>query len=96
MRLDLTVEITGHTGDVVDFVADITFPDVRKRCAVNSDAGSVMIIPRERVSTGQCLARLYVQIKDEILVESSDPGNSVVREKNRNRRAAITLDFILA
>ncbi|KAF7915041.1 uncharacterized protein EAE98_011364 [Botrytis deweyae] len=65
-------------------------PYLRKRHAIHSDAGSVMIIPRERISTGQYLARLYVQIKTKFLQKSSDPGNPVVRENTRNRRAAIT------
>lgn len=53
MGLNLIGETTDHIWGVVDFVADTTFPDVRKRCAIHSDAGSIMIIPRERISTGQ-------------------------------------------
>jgi phenol 2-monooxygenase len=95
MGLELTGETTDHIWGVADFVADTNFPDVRKRCAIHSDVGSVMIIPRERISSGQYLTRLYVQIKDEVPAEESDSSDPLSRRKSRNRRAAITLDFIM-
>jgi phenol 2-monooxygenase (NADPH) len=95
MGLELTGETTDHIWGVVDFVADTNFPDVRKRCAIHSDVGSVMIIPRERISSGQYLTRLYVQIKDEVPAEELDPSDPMWRKKSRSRRAAITLDFIM-
>src|SRR5687768_9476262 len=45
MGLELQGETTDHIWGVCDFVADTDFPDIRKRCAVHSDAGSVMVIP---------------------------------------------------
>jgi phenol 2-monooxygenase (NADPH) len=53
-----------------------------------------VIIPRERISSGRYLTRLYVQIKDEVPVEGLDPSDPISR-KSRSQRAAITLDFIM-
>lgn len=95
MGLELKGDTTDHIWGVVDFIADTDFPDIRKRSAIHSDAGSVMVIPRERISTGQYLTRLYVQVKDDIETNGLDPNDPQLREKSRNRRAAITLDFIM-
>lgn len=96
MALELQGESTDRIWGFVDFVADTDFPDIRKRCAIHSDAGSVMVIPRERIRSGQFLTRLYVQIKKEVPAEDSGKLNDAQsRVKNRNRRAAITLEFIL-
>jgi phenol 2-monooxygenase len=54
-----------------------------------------MIIPRERISSGQYLTRLYVQIKNEVPAEESVPNDLLSRKKSSNRRAAIRLDFIM-
>jgi phenol 2-monooxygenase len=66
MGLKLEGETTDHIWGVIDFVTDTNFPDVRKRCAIHSDAGSIMIIPRERIASGDYLTRLYVQVKEEV------------------------------
>lgn len=95
MGLELVGETTDHIWGVVDFVADTDFPDVRKRSAIHSDAGSVMIIPRERISSGEYLTRLYVQMTDEVPAEESNPDDPLSRKRARNRRAAITLDSIM-
>ncbi|TGO50562.1 hypothetical protein BOTNAR_0388g00020 [Botryotinia narcissicola] len=77
-----------HIWAVVETVADMKCPDVRKRCAIHSAAGYVMIIPREHISTDQYLTRLHAQIKDEIPVESTDHGNPVARKKSRSNQKA--------
>ena len=96
MDLKLEGETTDHIWGVVDFVAETDFPDIRRRCAIHSDTGSVMIIPRERISTGHYLTRLYVQIKDDEVPTDMEPGIERVTSsaKSRERRAAITLDYI--
>ena len=96
MGLKLEGETTDHIWGVVDFVAETDFPDVRKRSAIHSDAGSVMVIPRERISTGHYLTRLYVQVKDdEVPTDANVAGEKGQTQKNsRGRRAAITLEYI--
>ena len=85
MGLKLVGETTDHIWGVVDFVAETNFPDVRKRCAIHSDSGSVMIIPRERIYTGQYLTRLYVQMKDEVLADEDSTDDQILRQKSRQR-----------
>jgi phenol 2-monooxygenase len=94
MGLELVGETTDHIWGVVDFVADTDFPDVRKRTAVHSDAGSVMIIPRERTQTGEYLTRLYVQTVEEVTTDGNATNSSAAREKAKSRRAGITLESI--
>jgi phenol 2-monooxygenase len=98
MGLKLEGETTDHIWGVLDFVSDTDFPDVRKRCAIHSDAGSIMIIPRERIATGEYLTRLYVQIKEQI---PTDVNENVEAEKahkasSKQRRSAITYQSILS
>lgn len=95
MGLSLEGETTDHIWGVVDFVAETNFPDIRKRSAIHSDAGSVMIIPRERISSGQYLTRLYVQVTSEIPAEESNPDDPLSQEKSRHRRATIKLGAIM-
>lgn len=95
MGLSLQGETTDHIWGVADFVADTNFPDVRKRTAIHSEAGSVMIIPRERISSGEYLTRLYVQVKDEVPAEDVEEDKLAAKIKSSKRRAAITLEYIL-
>jgi len=94
MGQELKGETTDHIWGVVDFVADTNFPDVRKRCAIHSDVGSVMIIPRERISSGDYLTRLYVQIVDEVPADTNGDDKEARLRANK-RRAAITLQYIM-
>lgn len=66
MGLKLEGESLDHIWGVVDLVVDTDFPDIRRRCAIHSPAGSVMVIPRERIATGDYLTRLYVQVPEEV------------------------------
>jgi phenol 2-monooxygenase len=98
MGLTLDGETTDHIWGVLDFVAETDFPDVRKRCAIHSDAGSIMIIPREKINSGHYLTRLYVQILDEVPTDVNDNEPDVStshKTTSKQRRAAVTLDYIL-
>ncbi|RAO66308.1 uncharacterized protein BHQ10_002320 [Talaromyces amestolkiae] len=94
MGLQLHGDTTDHIWGVVDFVIDTNFPDIRKRCAIHSDTGSVMVIPRERIASGHYLTRLYVQIKD--VIPAAEEGETLdEKARSSKRRAAITLESIL-
>jgi hypothetical protein len=71
VRRSMGLKLEGETSDfiwgVVDFVAETDFPDIRRRCAIHSDMGSVMVIPRERIATGEYLTRLYVHVQDDVV-----------------------------
>lgn len=59
-----------HAWGVMDLLAETDFPDVRVKCAIQSEShGSVLLIPRE----GGFLFRLYVDLGDV------QPGDSSVR-----------------
>lgn len=55
-------------------VPETNFPDIRNRCAIHSNNGSCMIIPRE----GDMI-RLYVQLADK---DALDPTTGRV-DKNK-------------
>ncbi|KAL4251565.1 PheA/TfdB FAD monooxygenase family protein [Abortiporus biennis] len=53
-------EQTDYIWGVVDMIPDTDFPDIRNRCAIHSNNGSCMIIPREGDKV-----RLYVQLSEK-------------------------------
>ena len=105
--LELKGETRDHIWGVIDMVADSDFPDLRRRCAIHSDAGSIMIIPRERIPSGDYITRLYVQVNDEveadgdgatgmeIASEASGAAENISRQKSRARRAQVTFEGLL-
>lgn len=62
IREQLGVGIThkdpiAHVWGVMDGVVRTNFPDIKMKCTIHSDAGSIMVIPRE-----DNMVRLYIQI----------------------------------
>ncbi|KAI8996410.1 FAD binding domain-containing protein [Trametes punicea] len=64
LGISMDGEQTDYIWGVVDMVPDTDFPDIRCKCAVHSNNGSCMIIPRE----GD-LVRLYIQLSDRDVVD---------------------------
>ncbi|KAJ5115878.1 hypothetical protein N7456_000226 [Penicillium angulare] len=94
--LQLEGESLDHIWGVVDMVADTNFPDIRRRCAIHSPAGSVMVIPRERIATGEYLTRLYVHCPQAVVPEDDQGGEDRVKSDDaRQRREQLTLEGIL-
>ncbi|RAL04807.1 FAD binding domain protein [Aspergillus ibericus CBS 121593] len=99
MGLRLEGQSLDHIWGVVDMVVDTNFPDIRKRCAIHSPAGSVMVIPRERIVTGEYLTRLYVQVPglakpdSDVTLGRISPVSNL--EDARIRRGKVTLEGIL-
>jgi phenol 2-monooxygenase len=97
-------KLNGETSDfiwgVVDLVVDTDFPDIRRRCAIHSDKGSVMVIPRERIATGEYLTRLYVHVQEEVKPDSDIAVEEGIKGASKNeakaRREKITMESILA
>ena len=56
-----------HAWGVMDVLAKTDFPDIRKKCIIHSEAGSILHIPRE----GNHLCRIYVDLGE---VDESDGG----------------------
>ncbi|KAJ5919149.1 hypothetical protein N7466_010092 [Penicillium verhagenii] len=91
MGLKLEGESLDHIWGVVDLIVDTDFPDIRRRCAIHSPAGSVMVIPRERIATGDYLTRLYVQVPGDVDPELSGDGTHTPPVGDaRQRRSKVT------
>lgn len=65
------ITFTDYVWGVVDMIPKTDFPDIRNRCAIHSQNGSCMIIPRE----GD-VVRLYLQL-------SSEDAKEVINMKGR-------------
>ncbi|KAI1815057.1 FAD binding domain-containing protein [Poronia punctata] len=68
VREQLGIKIThkdpiAHVWGVMDGVVETDFPDIKMKCTIHSDHGSIMVIPRENN-----MVRLYIQI-----ASSTDP-----------------------
>lgn len=98
MGLRLEGESSDHIWGVIDLVLDTDFPDIRRRTAIHSPAGSVMVIPRERIATGDYLTRLYVQVPGDVNPDNSQkPSNGASSppvDDARARRGQVTLEGI--
>ncbi|MFE1645730.1 FAD-dependent monooxygenase [Microbacterium sp. P01] len=62
---------SAHAWGVMDVLVDTDFPDWRIKCAINSEAGNILHIPRE----GGYLSRMYID-----LGEVADDDNHQVRQ----------------
>jgi phenol 2-monooxygenase len=104
VRRSMDLKLEGESSDfiwgVVDFVAETDFPDIRRRCAIHSDNGSVMVIPRETTATGEYLTRLYVHVQEEAKPESDIASEEGVKGESKSeakaRREKITVESIFA
>ncbi|KAF3490732.1 putative Phenol hydroxylase [Arthroderma uncinatum] len=91
MGLKLEGETTDHIWGVIDLIVDTDFPDIRRRTVVHSDAGSIMVIPREQSITGDYITRLYVQVPGDVKVNEPD----IAGDGTRARRGQVTMESIL-
>ncbi|KAJ3789784.1 FAD binding domain-containing protein [Lentinula aff. detonsa] len=66
MRIAMEGEQTDYVWGVVDLVPETDLPDVRNKCAIHSNNGSCMIIPRE----GDKI-RLYIQLDGKDVIDAS-------------------------
>ncbi|PYI25002.1 hypothetical protein BP00DRAFT_410538 [Aspergillus indologenus CBS 114.80] len=92
--LHLEGQSLDHIWGVVDLVVDTDFPDIRRRCAIHSRAGSVMVIPRERICTGEYITRIYVHVPGLVDPERKDADADLGKDA-RGQRSQVTLEGIL-
>lgn len=59
-------EQTQYVWGVVDMIPRTDFPDIRNRCAIHSNNGSCMIIPREGDKV-----RLYIQLEGKNAIDAT-------------------------
>lgn len=71
-----------HAWGVMDVVVDTDFPDWRTKCAIHSQAGSILHIPRE----GGYLCRMYVDLgevpEDDNHAVRKTPVEEVIKKAN--------------
>ncbi|RPB11815.1 hypothetical protein P167DRAFT_188824 [Morchella conica CCBAS932] len=101
MGLKLVGDHTDHVWGVMDAVVKTDFPDIRKRCAIHSSTGSIMIIPRERISGNKVLTRIYCQMEDEVerdptIAAPSTADPTAAKQQAKKRREKVTLERIIS
>lgn len=74
----LVGDVTDQAWGVMDVLAVTDFPDIRKKCAINSaDHGNILVIPRE----GGYLTRFYIELldgRDVTVEELTEIANRVI------------------
>lgn len=108
MGVEMEGDMTDELWGVIDLVVDSDFPDVRRQSSINSIPGQGnelsggvnggFIVPRERLSNGDYLTRLYLDmtVKDEQvsgLMNGSASANQ--RQATKEKRDRITEALIL-
>jgi len=73
---ELVGDATNESWGVMDVLPVTDFPDVRLKCAISSEKGNVLIIPRE----GGYLVRFYIEL-DEVSDREMLDNRSVTPEK---------------
>lgn len=64
-----------HVWGVMDGVVRTNFPDIKMKCTIHSDHGSIMVIPRENN-----MVRLYIQIASSTDADFSPRKTATVQE----------------
>ena len=107
MNIEMDGDITDRVWGVIDFVADSNFPDVRRATNIEglgSGRGDALIIPRERLSDGSHITRLYIDMtqyneKGEIVTNGQEPAlehpTTDLKAAIKARKAEVTARAIL-
>ena len=86
VRRDIGAQHVGavsyHAWGVMDVLVETDFPDIRTKCAIQSQHGSILLIPRE----GGFLVRLYVDLgevdQDDAGAVRKTPLEEIIRQAN--------------
>ena len=94
VREKLGVKIThkdpiAHVWGVMDGVVRTNFPDIKMKCTIHSDHGSIMVIPRE-----DNMVRLYIQIASSTDPDF-DPRKTATVEEVQTHAKAILAPYYL-
>ncbi|KAK4120241.1 hypothetical protein N657DRAFT_603226 [Parathielavia appendiculata] len=91
VRKSLGFKMIGDSSDAVWGVMDVfprtTFPDIRRKCVINSTAGSILVVPRE----GDAMVRLYTELPPGTKV--SDVTLESLQRHARKVFMPYTMDF---
>lgn len=100
MSVQMDGDMTDDVWGAIDLVADTDFPDIRRMGNLHSDAGGILLIPREKNSKGDHLTRLYVStaaISQKLPADLNGPNdqNGHQSEVCRETKPHITAESIL-
>ncbi|KAF2255872.1 phenol 2-monooxygenase [Trematosphaeria pertusa] len=70
-----------HVWGVMDGVVRTDFPDIKMKCTIHSDAGSIMVIPRENN-----MVRLYIQIASSTDADWNPRKTATVEEVQQHAK----------
>lgn len=88
MELQLEGDSLGYIWGVIDLIVETDFPDIRRASFIHSSTGSVLIIPREQVVSGEYLTRLYIQTPEKVNTWDT-------QETSKAKRNEFTLENLL-
>ncbi|KAK7753271.1 hypothetical protein SLS62_004790 [Diatrype stigma] len=90
VRRSLGFKMVGDSTDAVWGVMDVfprtNFPDIRKKSVIQSDAGNLVLIPRE----GDCMVRFYIELPG---TEASEVSLEYLHERARLIFRPYTMDI---
>lgn len=93
VRRSLGIKMVGSSVDdlygVVDMVTDTDFPDIRKLCNVSDQDGTMLIIPREQMDSGEWLTRYYVPISKSVASPEYGQANAVLSEEQAEKEESV-------
>jgi len=69
-------QFAAHAWGVMDILVNTDFPDWRTKCAINSEAGNILHIPRE----GGYLSRVYVDLGEVAADDNHQVRNTPIEE----------------
>ncbi|CAZ82045.1 unnamed protein product [Tuber melanosporum] len=91
MGLRLEGDHTDHVWGVMDTVVKTNFPDIRRKSAIHSAVGSVIVIPRERISPTQAITRIYCQMEGEV---EKDPNlDNQIQSQTKRVLSPYSIEF---
>lgn len=100
MNIRMEGDVINEVWGVIDFVPESDFPDVRRvaRMLAGDSKLLALTIPRERMSNGDWLCRIYVDMSEDAQDLQKQPVivGDEQREEVRKKKADIKKDHILA
>ena len=107
MNIEMNGDTTDHVWGVIDFVVDSNFPDIRRPTNIEglgAGRGDGVLIPRERLSNGSYVTRLYIDMTQynengEIVTKDQETAlehpTTDLKAAIKARKAEITVRAIL-
>lgn len=99
LGIEMLGDSTDHLYGVINMVASTNFPDVRKAGRISDDTGTMLMVPREKINSGDWLTRYYVPFLDSASsVEFTEENVTAAVEKQNlaARKIGMTPEGIIS